>query len=203
MKAIKLLTLALGLCVMSSYVAPAQDVAADSVEQSDAPAKSKKKSKKKKKAKAKPGAVAKALKKVKRATGKVNQNALVYVYLQSASWCGPCKAAMPQVVELYKEMRKDGRAEIVVVGWDQTPEGVKAYVDGYKAKMPAVHKDAKNVSKLPGYTEAGGIPTAIMVDADGKVLHQGSPAIIAQWKAEVEKIEAARNAAEEEPAADE
>ena len=61
----------------------------------------------------------------------------------------------------------------------------------------------KNVSKLPGYTEAKGIPTAIMVDADGKELHQGSPAIIALWKAEVEKIEAARNAAEEEPAADE
>lgn len=202
MKIMKLLTLALALCVMGSYVAPAQDVASDPVEQTEAPAKKKSKKskknkkKKKKKAKATPSAVAKALKKVKRATGKVNQKALVYIYLQSASWCGPCKQAMPGIVEQYKEMRKDGRAEIVLVGFDQTPDGVKSYIEGYDCKMPAVHKDAKNVDKLPGFSKAPGIPFLIMVDADGNVLHTGSPFVVNQWKAEVEKIEAAKAAAE-------
>ncbi|MBQ2380363.1 MAG: redoxin domain-containing protein [Akkermansia sp.] len=195
MKAIKMLALAMGLCVMTSYVAPAQEPAMDPTEETEAPKKSKKKKDKKKK-KAKAGAVAKALKKVKRASGKVNQKALVYVYLQSASWCGPCKQAMPGIVEQYKEMREDGRAEIVLVGWDQTPDGVKSYIEGYKCKMPAVHKDAKNVNKLPGFTPAQGIPFAIMVDAEGNVLKSGSPFVVNQWKAEVEKLEAAAAAAE-------
>lgn len=197
MKTLKLLTLALGLCVLGSYVAPAQDTATDSVEQAEAPKKSKKKAKKKKKAK--PGAVAKALKKVKRVSGKVNPNALVYMYLQSASWCGPCKQAMPGIVEQYKEMRKDGRAEIVLVGADHTPDGVKAYIEGYKCKMPAVFGGAKNVDKLPGYTKASGIPNLIMVDAEGNVLKQGFPTmIISSWREEVEKLEAAKAAAEAE-----
>ncbi len=201
MKAIKMLTLALGLCIMSSYVAPAQELSADVTEEVATPKKSKKKDKKKKKAKA--GAVAKALKKVKRASGKYNQKALVYVYLQSASWCGPCKQAMPEIVKQYKEMREDGRAEIVLVGWDMSPDGVKNYIEGYKCKMPAVHKDAKNVGKLPGFSPASGIPFAIMVDADGKVLHQGSPYVVAKWKEEVEKYEAAQAAEEEEAAGSE
>lgn len=197
MKTIKLLALTLGLLVMGSHVLPAQDVEPTAEEQTETTPKKKKKAKKKK-AKAKAGAVAKALKKVKRVSGRVNQNALVYIYLQSASWCGPCKQAMPGIVEQYKEMRKDGRVEIVLVGHDYTAEGVKEYIEGYKCKMPAVWKDAKNVKKLPGFSEAEGIPNAIIVDADGKVLRQGYPTmIISAWKELADSVEAEKAAAED------
>ena len=187
MKTMKLLALTLGLLVMGSQVLPAQDVAPAADEQVEETTPKKKKKAKKKKAKAKAGAVAKALKKVKRASGRVNQNALVYIYLQSASWCGPCKQAMPGIVEQYKEMRKDGRVEIVLVGHDYTAEGVKAYIEGYKCKMPAVWKDAKNVKKLP------------IVDADGKVLRKGFPTmIIPAWKELADSVEAEKAAAAEE-----
>ena len=211
MKIIRLLTLALGLCVMLPCVAPAQDLDADAVEEADAPKKSKKskkkdkkkKDKKEKKKKAKPGAVVKALKKVKRVTGKVNQNALVYYYLESASWCGPCKQAMPDIVKQYAEMREDGRAEIVLVGWDHTPEGVKSYIEGYDCKMPAVHAEARNVNKLPGYKKAEGIPTVTIVDADGNVLREGSsPYFVSTWREQVAKVEAQRKAAEDAAAAE-
>lgn len=199
MKTMKLLALTLGLLVMGSQVLPAQDVAPAADEQVEETTPKKKKKAKKKKAKAKAGAVAKALKKVKRASGRVNQNALVYIYLQSASWCGPCKQAMPGIVEQYKEMRKDGRVEIVLVGWDNTPEEVKAYIESYKCKMPAVWKDAKNVKKIPGFTEANGIPDVIIVDADGKVLRQGYPTmIIPAWKELADSVEAEKAAAEDE-----
>ena len=196
MKTIKTLALALGFLVLGSHVAPAQDVAPVGDEQTEAPAKKAKKKKKAKKSK-KAAAVPAALKKVKRVSGKVNQKAQVYIYLQSASWCVPCKQAMPDIVEAYKEMRKDKRAEIVLVGWDRSPEEVKAYIEGYKCKMPAVSKDAKNVAKLPGYTEASGIPHAIMVDANGNVIRQGYPThLIPTWKTEVERLEKAAEAAE-------
>lgn len=199
MKTMKLLALTLGLLVMGSQVLPAQDVAPAADEQVEETTPKKKKKAKKKKAKAKAGAVAKALKKVKRVSGRVNQNALVYIYLQSASWCGPCKQAMPGIVEQYKEMRKDGRVEIVLVGHDYTAEGVKEYIEGYKCKMPAVWKDAKNVKKLPGFSEADGIPDAIIVDADGKVLRKGFPSmIIPAWKELADSVEAEKAAAEAE-----
>lgn len=193
MKTIKTLALALGFLVLGSHVAPAQDIAPAADEQTEAPVK---KSRKKKKT-AKAAAVPAALKKVKRVSGRVNQKALLYIYLQSASWCGPCKKAMPEIVEIYKEMRKDKRAEIVLVGWDRSPEEVKAYIESYKCKMPAVSKDARNVDKLPGFAVAGGIPDAIMVDANGNVIKKGYPTyIIPTWKAEVERLEKAAKEAE-------
>lgn len=196
-----MLALVLGLFVMGSHTLPAQDTAmtGDDTRVEATTKKDKKKKAKKKKSKSKGGAVAKAFKKVKRVSGRVKQDALVYIYLQSASWCGPCKKAMPDIVEQYKEMRKDGRVEIVLVGHDYTAEDVKAYIDGYKCKMPAVWKDAKNVDKLPGFTEAGGIPDAIIVDADGKVLAKGYPTmIIPGWKDLVDKVEAEKAAGAEE-----
>lgn len=205
MKTIKTLALALGFLVLGSHVAPAQDVTPVGDEQAEAPVKKAKKKKKEKAKSKKASSVPAALKKVKRASGKVNQKALIYVYLQSASWCGPCRKAMPDIVKIYKEMRKDKRAEIVLVGWDRTPEEVKDYIEGYKCKMPAFQKETKNVNKLPGLTIAGGIPHATIVDASGKVLRDGYPTdILPAWKSIVEQVEAeAKAAAEAAEAAEE
>ena len=197
-----MLALALGLLVMGTWIAPAQDI--DAAPSEEMPVKkSKKKNKKKKKktaAKAKGGAVVQALKKVKRVSGRVNQKAIVYVYLQSASWCAPCRKIMPEVVKMYKAMRRDGRVEIVLVGHDRSPEEVKTYIEGYKCKMPAVSKDDKNVDKLPGFSVAGGIPDAIIVDANGKLLGRGYPtSVLPNWKEIADKAEEELKAAEEQP----
>lgn len=199
MKTIQMLALALGLLVMGTWIAPAQDI--DSAPSEEMPVKKNKKKKKKKGgAKAKGGAVVQALKKVKRVSGRVNQKAIVYVYLQSASWCGPCRKIMPEVVKMYKEMRKDGRVEMILVGHDHSPEEVKAYIEGYKCKMPAISKDGKNVEKLPGFSVAGGIPDAIIVDANGKLLGRGYPTIVLpNWKELADQVEKELNSAEEQP----
>lgn len=162
---------AFGLAVMTSHSLPAQETAdSESVQVS---AQQGKKVKKKKKAKA--GKVATAFKKVKTFNGKPNDKALVYLYLQSASWCGPCNREMPTIVDTYKEMKKDGRVEIVLLGHDRSDDAAKGFLKQYKAKFPGVLSTAKNVDKLPGFTQAGGIPNAIFVDADGNVLAQGHP----------------------------
>lgn len=152
-------------------------------------------------------AVPKALRKLKRVSGKVNTKAVLYVYLESASWCLPCKKIMPDVVKLYKKMRKDGRVEIVLIGHDQTPEGVAAYIKGYKSRMPAFFSGDKNIDKLPGYSRAGGIPHATVVAADGTVVTSGYPtSILPSWEKMADKAEEEAKAAEEaaeEAAADE
>ena len=62
---------------------------------------SKKKLKKEKKAKQAPSPVVPAVKKMKRVKGNANAKADYYIYLFSASWCGPCCKEMPNIVKSF------------------------------------------------------------------------------------------------------
>lgn len=204
MKTFRILTLALGLVLSASFAASAQDFGVStgdagtgiSMDGGEKKAKKKKKSKKSADKKSTASAVGKAVGKLKTFNGKPSKKALVYVYLQSASWCGPCNQEMPEVAEIYKEMKKDGRAEIILIGGDQTEDAAKKFLKQYKAKFPGILLGGKNVDALPGFTPARGIPHATMVDAEGKVLADGYPStVLAQWKQAVETPDA--SAAEE------
>ncbi len=209
MKIFRILTLALGLAVSVSYTATAQDFGVSTggegagISMDGGEKKAKKKKKKSKKAddkKAKATPVGKAVGKLKTFNGKPGKKAQVYIYLQSASWCGPCNQEMPEVAAAYKEMDKDGRAEIILIGHDKTDDAAKKFLKQYKAKFPGILVNGKGVDKLPGFQMAQGIPNAIMVDAEGNVLASGFPSsVIPQWK---QAVEALNSAEDEEPEAD-
>ncbi len=127
-------------------------------------------------------AVARSLSKVKWAKGKPNKKAEYYIYLQSASWCGPCRAEMPTIASEYKEMKKDGRVELVLISFDRTENAAKQFLSANKAAFPMTLRNAKGVDKLEGFTMAQGIPTAIIVDASGKVITQGHGSIVKEWR---------------------
>ena len=207
MKTFRILTLALGLVVSASFTASAQDFGVStgdagtgiSMDGGEKKSKKKKKSKKSADKKSSVSAVGKAAGKLKTFNGKPSKKALVYVYLQSASWCGPCNKEMPEVAEIYKEMKKDGRAEIILIGGDQTEDAAKKFLKQYKAKFPGILLGGKNVDKLPGFTPASGIPHATMVDGEGNVLADGYPSsVLAQWKQAVENLDTSAAAEEEE-----
>lgn len=196
MKSFQTLAMVMGLMVATTNVSSAQGIGISTGGDEagismDAGGKKKKKKKSSKK-KATVGKVGKAVGKLKTFNGKPSKKALVYVYLQSASWCGPCNQEMPEVASTYREMDKDGRAEIILIGCDQTEDGAKKFLKQYKAKFPGVLSTAANVDKLPGFTPARGIPNAIMVDAEGNVLASGFPSeVLQQWQQKVEELEAA------------
>lgn len=200
MRTFRILTLALGLVVSASFTASAQGFGIStgdagtgiSMDGGEKKTKKKKKSKKSADKKSSASTVGKAVGKLKTFNGKPSKKALVYVYLQSASWCGPCNKEMPEVAEIYKEMKKDGRAELVLLGHDQTEDGAKKFLKQYKAKFPGILVGGKNVDKLPGFQMAQGIPNATMVDAEGNVLANGYPSsVLAQWKQAVENLDSA------------
>lgn len=187
--------MALGMAVAVSFTASAQGIGVStgetgtgiSMDGGDKAEPKKKKKKSKKKATATVSKVGKAVSKLKTFNGKPNKKALVYVYLQSASWCGPCNQEMPEVASTYKEMKKDGRAEIILIGGDQTEDAAKKFLKKYKAKFPGILATAVNAAELPGFTPARGIPHATMVDGEGNVLADGFPSeVLSGWEQAVE-----------------
>lgn len=127
-------------------------------------------------------AVAKALKEVKFVGGKkADPKATHYIYLVSASWCGPCNAEMPKVVEEYKEMRKCG-VELILVSADHASSQATGFMKKYGADFPCAMGDTER-NKLPGWQNKNSIPYAIIVDADGNSLTCGNAApVIGNWK---------------------
>lgn len=187
--------MALGMAVAVSFTASAQGIGVStgetgtgiSMDGGDKSEPKKKKKKSKKKATATVSKVGKALSQLKTFNGKASKKALVYVYLQSASWCGPCNQEMPEVAKTYKAMKKDGRAEIILIGGDQTEDAAKKFLKKYKAKFPGILATAVNAAELPGFTPARGIPHATMVDGEGNVLADGFPSeVLSGWEQAVE-----------------
>lgn len=130
--------------------------------------------------------VADALKQIKTVSGKANASAICYVYLESASWCGPCRAEMPKIVKEYQKMKKKG-IEIILCSADKTKKDAKGYVKSFKIRFPVIMGSDAN---LPGFSPAGGIPHATFVDAEGNVLASGHGSIIvSKWQEVLSKLE--------------
>jgi len=99
----------------------------------------------------------------------------VYVVEFWATWCPPCRESIPHLTQLQAKYKD----RVTFVGISQEKPGVvKPFVSDQGDKMAyAVAVDAAGeVSK--GYMRAfgqGGIPTAFVVDAGGKVVWHGHP----------------------------
>lgn len=88
-----------------------------------------------------------------------------------ASWCGPCRKALPVLAALHKEYGPKG-VVFVAVSLDEK----KADMDAYLKKSPipfTVVRDPKG--KLAEKLDIQGIPTSFVVGKDGKVrgVHEG------------------------------
>lgn len=125
-----------------------------------------------------------AVKKVKKVKGRVNDKADYFIYLYSASWCGPCCKEMPEIVELYKDMKKSGKVDIILFCQDKTPAAAKNFVKDFGIKFLTVMGNDDKAAKVPGHSSPGGIPHCIFVDRNGKQIASGHPGnILSEWKA--------------------
>ena len=109
-----------------------------------------------------------------------NFNAEYFIFLRSASWCGPCNREMPEVVEAYKLMKESGKVELILESYDQTQDAAKNWFDKFGAKFPAVMRGAS----LPEMPAASGIPHAVIMKADGTIIKEGHGSIIRSWKSQ-------------------
>ena len=108
-----------------------------------------------------------------------NLKAQYYIFLQSASWCGPCNAEMPEVVKAYEQMKASGKVELILLSHDDNPTAGKGFLTKYKATFPGTMNNGASVPPLP---PAKGIPNATIMKADGTVIESGHGSIIRGWK---------------------
>ena len=131
------------------------------------------------------GPVAQALSKARVMNGPVNLAADYYIYVQSASWCGPCKVEMPELVKLYPQM-KAANVELILVGQDGTEQAAMAYLQSFGAPFPGVHYQDEALKALPGYTLSRTVPHATLVDKQGRLIAKGHGSLARKWQQIIE-----------------
>ncbi len=108
----------------------------------------------------------------------------VYVVEFWATWCGPCKVSMPHLSELQKEYKDKGVTIIGTNVWED-----QAYNADTLAKVEKFVKEATTMGYTVAYDGAAkatdtaymkasgsnGIPTAFIVNQDGKIAYIGHP----------------------------
>jgi thiol-disulfide isomerase/thioredoxin len=89
-----------------------------------------------------------------------------------ATWCGPCRALMPEFKAIYEHFHADG-LEIVGVSKDEDREALAAYIEEEKIPWPNLFDtDSANPELHPISEKYGvfGIPTTFLLDREGKVV---------------------------------
>jgi len=84
-----------------------------------------------------------------------------------ATWCGPCRRGIPDLVSIQKEFKDD----LVIIGIsldaEKTIKDVPGFVKSYSINYPIVYGDEKVVMAYGGIQS---IPTAFVVDKKGNVV---------------------------------
>lgn len=85
----------------------------------------------------------------------------------SASWCPPCKAFTPKLVEFYSKKKHEDLFEVILFSLDKSERQMKQYMQSFKMKWPALRFDQRfNISWMKQYAPKS-IPRIIILDANG------------------------------------
>lgn len=94
-----------------------------------------------------------------------------------ATWCGPCRAEIPNVLEMYEAYHDKG-FDVLGVSLDDTAEAAEKYVAENKLPWSSIFPKTEDErgwnNPLVGYYGITGIPTAILVGKDGKVVNMNA-----------------------------
>jgi thiol-disulfide isomerase/thioredoxin len=100
----------------------------------------------------------------------------VYVIEFWATWCGPCRAAIPHLSELQRRYEADGLRIIGVSTEDK--DVVERFVRSQGQQIAyTIAVDSRNTTERNWMTAAGqrGIPTSFIVDQRGRIQFIGNP----------------------------
>jgi len=82
-----------------------------------------------------------------------------------ATWCGPCKAAMPTIQKLHEAYKDKGVVILGVNTWEKNADAARDYM----AKKKFTYGCLMNGDDLAKAYGVVGIPTLVIIGKDGKV----------------------------------
>jgi thiol-disulfide isomerase/thioredoxin len=92
---------------------------------------------------------------------------LIYVDFW-ASWCGPCRKSLPILNEIRNQFVNQG-FEVVAINVDENLSDALGFLDKYPVDYPVLLDPA---GQLPRAYRVKGMPTAYLIDENGKIIYK-------------------------------
>ncbi|TXE06922.1 TlpA family protein disulfide reductase [Algoriphagus aquimarinus] len=83
-----------------------------------------------------------------------------------ASWCGPCRAEMPHISELYKSVQDEPNLEFLMIGIDNDIKKSQGFLEGKSWTFPTAHASFGLNQSL----QSQSIPTTLVINPEGKIV---------------------------------
>lgn len=107
-----------------------------------------------------------------------------------ATWCGPCRAEMPELVELQDKYRDQGLEIVGLNVDDETPEKVNPFVEEMKLNYKVGWSDEETTKEFMRISRRTEIPQSFLIDREGRVngVFLGAGSALEKLKQSVENL---------------
>lgn len=86
------------------------------------------------------------------------------------SWCGPCRAEAPDLVEAAEELRDDDVAFLGINSRDLNQAAARAFVRRFDVPYPSIYdQGGQTLLAFRGTLTANSIPSTVVIDEQGRV----------------------------------
>lgn len=85
-----------------------------------------------------------------------------------ASWCGPCRAAIPHVRKLHNQYA--GKIKVLSISCDESPEAWKKAMDKEQMEWTQLRLNPDQLAEAGNLYAISAIPRLILIDPEGKIV---------------------------------
>lgn len=113
---------------------------------------------------------------------------VVAIYF-SASWCPPCRAFTPRLVDIADKLRAAGKPfELVLVGCDQSKEKAIGYMTSHEMTGYLIAPEADANEALSKRYKVHGIPYLVVVDTEGRTVDPAARATVQSSQGDADAV---------------